>query len=138
MKRTSNSIWLAMALIVLAHTAVAAVHGTAHTRAHVPLSAAATVFVFAVILAGPIIGLALTWWAERFGAWVVALTMAAALVFGVVNHFVLDSPDYVANVDPQSRSLFTITAVLLAITEALGFVLGIWAARSTAMISRTR
>jgi uncharacterized membrane protein len=53
--------------------------------------------------------------------------MAGALIFGLVNHFVLDSPDHVAHVDPQFRGLFTITAVLLAMTEALGSAL---AARS--------
>jgi len=55
----------------------------------------------------------------------IALTMAGALVFGFVNHFVLSSPDHVAHVDPQWRPLFTTTAVLLALTEALGSGLAI-------------
>jgi hypothetical protein len=46
--------------------------------------------------------------------------MAGSLVFGVVNHFVLVSADHVGHVDPHVRTLFTTTAVLLAVTEALG------------------
>jgi len=110
--------WLTAA--VLAHLAVSIVHGTAHANAHVPLSTAANLFVFIVILAGPVVGLALTWRAERIGSWTIAITMAASLVFGLVNHFVLASPDHVAHVALQWRPLFTTTAVLLAITEALG------------------
>jgi len=47
--------------------------------------------VFGVIVAGPMVGLALAWPAERIGSWVIAITMASALVFGSVNHFVLSS-----------------------------------------------
>jgi hypothetical protein len=93
------------------------------------LSLAANLFVYIVILAGPLIGLALTWPAERIGGWVIAVTMAGALVFGIVNHFMLSSPDHVAHVDPQWRPLFTATAVLLAVTEALGCGLAIRLAR---------
>lgn len=110
---------------VLAHLVVSMVHGVAHTQAHVPLSLAANLFVYIVILAGPLIGLALTWWTARLGGWVIALAMAGSLVFGLVNHFVLTSPDHVAHVDPQWRTLFATTAVLLAVTEALGAVLAV-------------
>jgi hypothetical protein len=44
--------------------------------------------------------------------------MAASLVFGVVNHFLLASPDHVSHVAQQWRTLFATTAVLLALTEA--------------------
>lgn len=115
--------WLTAA--VLAHLAVSFVHGAAHTQAHVPLSRAANLFVYIVILAGPLIGLALTWPAERIGSWLIAATMSGSLIFGLVNHFVLESPDHVADVDPQSRPLFMTTAVLLAATEALAAGLAI-------------
>jgi len=75
---------------VLVHLAVSIVHGVAHTQARVPLSTTANLFVFIVILAGPLAGLALTFPAWRFGSALIALTMAASLVFGLVNHFVLN------------------------------------------------
>jgi len=109
--------WLTAA--VLTHLAVSIVHGRAHAGANVPLSFAANLFVFVVILAGPLIGLALMWGAERLGSWVIAITMAASLVFGVVNHFVLAGSDHVAHVDADWRWLFATTAVLLAATEAV-------------------
>jgi hypothetical protein len=121
--------WLTAA--VLSHLVISIVHGWAHTGANVPLSRTANLFVFIVILAGPLVGLALIWPVERIGAWLIAITMAGALVFGIVNHFVLASPDHVAHVVPQWRPLFTITAGLLALTEAIGSGLAIRVARGT-------
>jgi len=121
MSRRQLPAWLY--LVVLGHLALGVLHGTAHSRAAVPLSTAATAFVFLVILIGPPAGLALRSFAETAGAWTVAATMAASLVFGLVNHFILASPDHVMHVDPQSRLLFGSTAILLAATELAGAVL---------------
>ena len=124
-----NGIGLAsrswLSLVVAAHLVISALHGTAHNGAHVPLSAAGTLFVFAVIVAGPLVGVALMWWVERVGGWIVALTMAGSFIFGFLNHFVFASPDHVAHVATPWRPLFATTAVLLAVTEALGFVLAL-------------
>jgi len=114
-----------MAIIVMAHLVISIVHGRAHAGAHVPLAPAANAFVFAVILAGPLIGLGLAWRFERVGTWIIALTMAASLIFGVVNHFVLSSPDHITHIDTPWSPLFTTTAVLLALTETLGSGLAI-------------
>jgi len=137
MSTKHTSIWRWLAAAVVAHLVVSLVHGSAHARADVPLSQAATLFVFAVILAGPVVGLALTWPAARLGSWLIAVTMAASLVFGLVNHFVLASPDHVAHVNPEWRPLFATTAVLLAVTEALGSGLALRLVRYAAR-ERTR
>ena len=120
MSTNRRRIRTALVAAVLAHLVISIAHGTAHTGAHVPLSPAASLFVYAVILAGPLVGLALVWLAESLGIWVIMLTMAGSLVFGVINHFVFDSADHVSQVDPQWRLLFATTAVLLAATEVLG------------------
>jgi len=112
-------------VVVLAHLVIAMIHGVAHVNARVPLSTAANLFVYVVILAGPLAGLVLTWPVPRVGAALVAMTMAGAFVFGFLNHFVFDSPDHFAHVDLQWRSVFATTAVLLALTEALGFALAV-------------
>jgi len=125
MKTVDRAAWAWIIAAVLAHLIISIVHGAAHTGAHVPLSRAGTLFVVIVILAGPVIGLGLMWPAEKLGSWVIALTMAGSLVFGVVNHFVFESPDHVAHVATQWRALFATTAVLLALTEALGSGLAI-------------
>ncbi len=122
-QRPTTWIWLSAAVLV--HLVISVVHGAAHTGANVPLSPAANLFVYAVILAGPLAGLALIRPARRLGGWLIAATMAASLVFGIVNHFVLTSPDHVSQVGPGWRPLFATTAVLLAATEALGAGLAI-------------
>jgi hypothetical protein len=119
----SARTWLAAA--VMAHLMVSLVHGVVHQMAAVQLSPAAAVFVFTVILAGPLVGLALMWRAWRAGSWAIAVTMAGALIFGLVNHFMIASPDHVAHVTLPWRPLFALTAVLLAITEAAGVGLAV-------------
>jgi hypothetical protein len=125
MRHNAPSAWRWLAAAVAAHLAVSIVHGAAHTGAHVEQSAPALAFVFVVILAGPVVGLLLTWSAPRLGLWLIAATMVGSLLFGVVNHFVFDSPDLVAHVAPEWRTLFGWTAVLLTVTEALGAALAI-------------
>src|SRR5215813_12470667 len=123
MNSNRNAAWTWLVAVVLVHLVISMVHGLAHDRAKVPLSYMANVFVYVVILAGPLVGLVVARWSRRVGSWVIALTMTGSFVFGVVNHFLLSSPDHVAHVDPQWRPLFTVTAVLLAVTEILGAVL---------------
>jgi peptidoglycan/LPS O-acetylase OafA/YrhL len=123
LKETSLRRWLAAA--VLTHLAVSIIHGAAHTGAHVALSQAATLFVFVIILIGPIVGLVLTWPARRMGSWIIALTMAGSFLFGLVNHFLIAGDDHVSHVDPQWRALFTATAIILSGIELLGSGLAI-------------
>jgi hypothetical protein len=122
----SAGIWLAGAVLV--HLAVSVVHGTAHNGANVAMSAASTAFVFAVILIGPLVGLAAWPIAPRTGAWIVAVTMFGSLVFGLVNHFLIAGPDHVSHVAAPWRAMFGTTAALLVVTEALGSGVGIWCA----------
>jgi hypothetical protein len=120
MKSTQDRRWIWLAAIVIGHMAISFVHGAAHAQAKIPMSRPANMFVFVVILAGPLIGLAWTLRSRHSGAWLIGMTMAASLVFGLVNHFVLTGADHVSHVGPGWQPLFGATAVLLAITEALG------------------
>lgn len=119
----------ALAAAVLVHFGISVAHGSAHTGAQVPLPFAAALFVYIVILAGPLAGLALWRWRSRAGAWLVAVSMAGALVFGLVNHFIIDGQDHVAHVAADWRTLFGVTATLLVVSEAAGAGVGIWASR---------
>jgi len=122
--RTSRiRLWLTA--VVLAHLVISLAHGRAHGQARVPLSVAANLFVFLVILAGPLLGLVLIRYAQRAGAWLVASTLTASFVFGVVNHFLIAGADHVAYVDPHARALFAATAVLLAASEGIGAALAV-------------
>lgn len=115
--RSTTRLWLVV--LVAAHLIISVVHGSAHAGANIPLSQAASLFLFVVIVAGPLTGLALMWRAQRAGALIIAIATAGALVFGLLNHFVFASPDHVAHVVGQWRPLFATTAILLTVTEAL-------------------
>ena len=109
-----------LAAIVLAHLIVSIVRGVAHAGAHVLLSPAATLYVLVVILAGPLIGLALMASGQRLGSWVIAAALVGSLVFGLVNHFVSASPDQWPTSTHTGDLCSATTAALLAVTEALG------------------
>ena len=114
--------WLAAA--VIAHLLISALHGRAHDGGHVALTAGQSLFVYTVILAGPLGGLAVSFIRARVGGFIVAATMTASLLFGLINHFIITSPDHVSQVDPEWRMLFTVTAYLLIASECAGIAAG--------------
>jgi hypothetical protein len=118
-----------LAALVIVHLVVTVVHGVAHGGAHVTLTPAALAFVIVVIQVGPLFGLALSRARPRGGAAVVAASMAGALLFGVINHFVLPGSDYVGQVDSEWRTVFGSTAALLALIEAGATIVGFVAVR---------
>ena len=124
----SNGARWGLGAVVLTHLVINIVHGRAHAGAQVPLSAAAALFVYIVILAGPLAGLIASVWRPVAGAWIVAASMAGALVFGLINHFIIAGPDHVDHVAAEWRTLFGTTAALLLVSEAAGAATAIWCA----------
>jgi hypothetical protein len=127
--RTNTPYQRLLAAVVVGHLIVSIVHGAAHSGARIPMTLAANLFIWIVIAAGPLAGL----WTSRShpvaGGWVIAATMAGSLVFGVVNHFLIVSPDHVSHVAAEWRLLFAVTAALLVVSEVAGVVVGITSAR---------
>lgn len=122
----------AATLIVVAHLAVNLIHGAAHSGAAVPISPLQNAFVWIVILAGPLVALWMIRTGRRFGPELLALTMGGSLIFGIVNHFVIESADHVAHITSDTWRLpFQITAVGLVLLEAAGVVVGIRGAAVT-------
>jgi hypothetical protein len=109
---------------VLGHLLITFAHGSAHRGAEVPLGVAGMAFVIVVIEAAPVVGLAISMFRARAGALVVATSMAASLVFGLVNHYIIPGPDHVAHVAAAWRPMFSTTALLLVLSEAIGVVAG--------------
>ena len=114
----------ALLLIVLLHLIVSFIHGAAHSGAQVFLPLAGALFVYIVILAGPLVGLLWLRWRPQAGAALVALTMTGSLLFGLINHFIIPGSDHVTQVAAEWRSLFAATAALLAGLEAAGAAVG--------------
>jgi hypothetical protein len=123
----------ALIAVVLLHLGVPIVHGLAHTGAQILLPPAAMLFVYIVILAGPVAGIVVSIWRERLGAALAAAAMIGALVFGVINHFIVPGSDHVAHVAAAWRPLFATTAALLAILESGGAAIALRVA-----LARTR
>ena len=130
--RTNPSSQRLLAAVVLGHLIVNLVHGAAHSGAQIPVTLVASLFIWIVILAGPLAGLWLSRSRPVAGGWIVAATMAGSLVFGLVNHFMIASPDHVSHVAAEWRTLFAVTAVLLVLFEAAGVVAGVTSGRRAA------
>lgn len=119
-------------LTVAAHAVVAICHAAAHQRLGIEMSASQTSFIVADIIIAPLVAGVWLWKrAGAAGAFLLTLSMAGALVFGVYHHFVASSADHVAHVAAASPGVwakaFQVTAVLLALVETLGVGAGLWA-----------
>ena len=114
-------------VFVLMHLVVNLLHGRAHTELQIGLSSFQLLFVVGIIMIGPLLALVFLWTQrQRLGLVLLTASMAGACVFGLYYHFVVPSPDHVAHVPAGLwGDLFRMTAVLLALSEALGFVLGL-------------
>src|SRR5712692_8928311 len=108
--------------VILVHLGVIAVHGRAHSLLHISLTYLQQVFVFVVILAGPLLaGILLLFKAQRAAAVLLLLSMAGSLAFGVYNHFVVTGADNALHVAPGTRgTAFQITSILLVVNAMLG------------------
>jgi len=120
--------------IVLAHFVVVMFHGSAHTNLRIDLAAWQTVYVLIVIVLAPLVAAMLLWTRlSRFGFVLLAASMAGALLFGVYFHYLAISPDHVSHLPPgDAQGTFHLTALLLAITEAIGLTIGLAYSRRSA------
>ena len=119
--------------IVVAHSIVAMVHNQAHQQIDVALSSAQNAFALIVIVIAPIIAAVFLWrGSERIGATLLTASLIGSLIFGVVNHFMLDSPDQLAHIISSGwGNIFVISAYALASTELAGILVGSALLRST-------
>ena len=113
--------------IVLLHLLINAVHVAAHVDLHIYLGRADTAFVLVVIGLCPLIAVALLWtsW-DRAGLLLLAVSMAASLLFGLYHHFVAAGPDHISS---QMRgfwaTVFVLSAYGLLAAQAAGTYVGL-------------
>lgn len=118
-------------VLVVLHYVTNFGHGFTHLGAPVPLTDAQIAFVTLVIGLGPLGAL----WLLRSDcvplAWAtLAVVLLASFGFGVAFHYLIASPDHVANVPAGPWHLpFGATAFLAAVVDGGGAVLAAWYAR---------
>jgi hypothetical membrane protein len=120
-------------VLVVVHGIVLLLHEIAHRDLGVHLPPSKYVYAYVVIVLAPLLATMMLWTRRsRQGAWILALSMFGSLVFSAYHHFVLISDDHVCYA-PQGAwlSAFRITAVLLALIEAAGCWVGVWALKKT-------
>ena len=112
--------------IVAAHSIVAMLHNQAHQQIDVAISSAQNAFALSVIFVAPIVAAVLLWRGrERIGAALLTASLLGSFIFGVVNHFMLDSPDQLAHIVSSNwGNVFIISAYALAATELAGIIAG--------------
>ncbi|MDS0277620.1 hypothetical protein NDI85_07430 [Halomicroarcula sp. S1AR25-4] len=126
----SRQVGLSAALAV--HLLVAAGHGVTHGLVAVSLPAWQNVIVVGTTFVGPIAGVLLARRGHRLGAPLFAMSLVGALAVGGYLHFVLDNPDHVHAIPAGDWRLpFQASAVAVALTEAVGTVVGVQAWQGT-------
>jgi hypothetical protein len=120
--------------IVALHALALVVHSQSHQAIPVPLSALQNAFAVIVIVIAPLVAAALIWRGfARIGGTLLGAAMLGALLFGFINHYVLDSPDNVAQIPATDwGSAFTWSAHALALLELGGVAAAFWLLRSSA------
>jgi hypothetical protein len=126
----NNKLTLAAYLTIAVHLVLVIVHAAAHGTLNVEPTTTQLSFILVVIMIAPVVAGFLL---SRYGAVGIslfALSMAGSFVFGAYNHFVghsIDDVSEVAQLQPHIWSaIFRWSAIGLAISEAVGIVVGIW------------
>jgi hypothetical protein len=113
--------------VLLAHLAVAAVHGLSHGLLAVGLAPWQNAVVLVTVFLGPAAGVALVRREYPLGLPLFTGAMAAGLLFGLTFHFLAATPDHVHAVPGGAWRLpFQATAVGLVVTGGAGTGLGGW------------
>ena len=126
MRTTQNSFERVGVIIVACHFLVSLVHGAAHSNLHIDMAAWQNVYILVLITIVPLLSGILLWRRARLGFLLLMCSMLGALIFGGYYHFIAAGIDNVASVGAHSWGpAFRVTAVLLALTEALGVLTGV-------------
>jgi len=117
--------FLAIAIVIL-HALIVIPHGMAHSQLRIQMGAWQTVYILVVINLLPLVAAVLIWRRKRIGFLILLFSMAGSFLFGGYYHFIAAGPDNVASLTSHPWTQpFQWTAVLLALSEAIGVFVGI-------------
>jgi hypothetical protein len=116
--------FLALALILI-HLLVSTTHGWAHQGAMVALTTFGYVYVVVVITLMPWVAAVLLFTRKKkMGALLLAVSMFGSFIFGFWYHFLSHTSDNVTQVHGPWHSTFLWTAIVLAVLELGGMIVG--------------
>ena len=116
---------------VLAHFLVVLLHSVSHLVLAIVPAIPDVAFIVSVIIAGPLLPLAVLRSNRAVATGVLALVMGAAFVYGFVGHFLVAGPDHVsASVSDPWTAVFVVSAALLGALEAVSVVFAVTAFRA--------
>ena len=122
--------------IILGHLAVTIVHGISHAGADVRLSLFGKVYVLVVITLAPLVaGVLLYKVSLSTGGWLMTISMAGSLCFGLLYHFLFAGADNVMQVHGSWHMLFVSSAFAVAVVELIGTL---WGFRLLQLASNTK
>ena len=125
----SRTLKLVAIGLVAIHFVVVVLHSFAHQLLSVNASPAQLAFIIPVIVVAPVVSGVMLPRFEKFGTVLLTVSMIGSFIFGVYYHLIADTIDHVAHVaqlEPHRWSqMFVATSYLLAISEALGAVVGL-------------
>lgn len=112
--------------LVLIHLVISTAHGWAHQGAMVALTTFGYVYVVVVITLMPWVAAALLFTRmKRIGAVLLAVSMFGSFIFGFWYHFLSNTGDNVSQVHGPWHSTFLWTAIVLAVIELGGTMVGL-------------
>ncbi len=102
-------------------------HGYSHSVAGVENTPLQLIFILLVVTIAPLAAAYISWTGNtRNGAGLLAASMVAVFFFGYFFHFVIESPDLHSNVTGEHADIFFHSALIIAIVQFGGFVIGIY------------
>lgn len=115
--------------IVMLHALVGVLHSLAHSALYIYMSLWQNFYIFLVIIALPLVAGFVLWRRPgriAVGFFLLFISMLASLIFGGYYHFIAPGRDNVAWLPEHTwTGPFQISAVLLALTEASGVIVGL-------------
>lgn len=112
--------------IVVLHALVVVAHSAAHSALYIYMGPWQNAYILLVIVVLPLVSGLLLWRRTKAGFLLLFFSMLGALLFGGYYHFIVPGPDNVGWLGHHPWALpFQVSAVLLAVSEAAGALVGI-------------
>lgn len=115
-------------IVLIVHLVVEIIHTNAHLEIPVLFDTVLNTLIILMYYVLPVLGFVLLWRGSvKLGLVIFTVSMAISFALGTYLHFLVPNPDHVSSIPSGPWQLpFQLTAVALAVTDAVGTALGVW------------